>query len=427
MAQRLQYLIMNEAPTWPQEIELELTGIAQGGDAVGRYDGRAVFVAGALPGEHVRVWLNDRQRSFARGTATEILQAAPERVPSFCPLERTCSAGDWRWVEYGAQLRFKAQILEDQLRHVGGIDVAVQPPAVPDAPPLAYRTTAELHVNGTRLGYYRPGSRHVADVPACCLHHPLINDTIQGLRPLLTERTRLRGVTIRSSPSTNRTLAVLDGKQQGELAEHWIKSVPALVGVTDKRGVVLAGEPALEHRVAGLHFRVSAPSFFQINYHQWEALVARVRDLLEPTPQTRVLDLYCGVGLFALTLAREVDSVVGVEAWQPAVDDAQHNAERNQLGNATFVAGNAEQVLAAQPPSFNRAVLDPPRRGCEPAVLDALVQQRPERIAYVSCHPGTLARDCKRLVEHGYRIASAEIIDMFPHTSHVESIVVLER
>jgi 23S rRNA (uracil1939-C5)-methyltransferase len=259
------------------------------------------------------------------------------------------------------------------------------------------------------------------------LHHPLINDTIQGLRPLLTERTRLRGVTIRSSPSTNRTLAVLDGKQQGELAEHWIKSVPALAGVTDKRGVVLAGEPALEHRVAGLHFRVSAPSFFQINYHQWEALVARVRDLLEPTPQTRVLDLYCGVGLFALTLAREVDSVVGVEAWQPAVDDAQHNAERNQLGNATFVAGNAEQVLAAQPPSFNRAVLDPPRRGCEPAVLDALVQQRPERIAYVSCHPGTLARDCKRLVEHGYRIASAEIIDMFPHTSHVESIVVLQR
>jgi len=418
---------MNEAPTWPQEIELELTGIAQGGDAVGRYDHRAVFVAGALPGEHVRARLHDRQRSFARGTATEILQAAPERVPSFCPLERTCSAGDWRWIEYGAQLRFKAQILQDQLQHVGRIDVTVQQPAAPDTPPLAYRTVAELHVDGTRLGYYRPGSHQVADVPACCLHHPLINETIQALCPLLTQRNQLRGVTIRCSPSTGRTLAVLDGKQQGELAQRWITSTPALVGVTDKRGMVLAGESALEQSVAGLHFRVSAGAFFQINYGQWEPLVARVRDLLEPTPQTRLLDLYCGVGLFALTLARDVGNVVGIEVWQPAVDDAQHNAERNQIGNTTFVVGNAERVLAAQMPSFDRAVLDPPRRGCEQAVLDALADQQPKRIVYVSCHPGTLARDCKRLVEHGYGVASAEIIDMFPHTSHVESIVVLER
>ncbi len=418
---------MDEAPTWPQAIELELTGIAQGGDAVGRYDGRAVFVAGALPGEHIHARLHDRQHSFARGTTTEILHAAPERVASFCPLERTCSAGDWRWVEYGAQLQFKAQILEDQLRHVGGIDVTVQAPTTPDTPPLAYRTTAELHVDGTRLGYYRPGSRQVADVPACCLHHPLINETIQGLRPLLTERNQLRGITIRCSPSVGRTLAVLDGKQQGELARRWIKSTSALAGVADKRGMVLAGEPALEQHVAGLRFRVSAGSFFQINYRQWEPLVARVRHLIDPQPTTRVADVYCGVGLFALALARDVDRVLGIEAWQPAVDDALHNAEHNQINNAMFVVGNAEQVLAAQADTFDRVVLDPPRRGCEPALLQALAEQQPARIVYVSCHPGTLARDCKRLVEHGYHVAGAEIIDMFPHTSHVESIVVLEQ
>lgn len=417
---------MDESPTWPEEIELELTGIAQGGDAVGRYAGRAVFVAGALPGERVRARLHDRQRSFARGTATEILTAAPERVPSFCPWERTCSAGDWRSINYGAQLRFKAEILEAQLRHVGGIAITVHPPVVLDTPPLAYRTTAELHVDGTRLGYYRTGSRHVADLPACCLHHPLLNQAMEPLRPLLGKRSQLRGVTLRCSPSTGRVVALFDGKG-GELAQRWLQTEPALVGVAGTRGVVLAGEPVLEQRVAGLRFHVGATSFFQINYHQWEPLVQRVRHLIQPQSDTRLLDLYCGAGLFALTLARDVEQVLGIESWQPAVDDAERNAARNGITNATFVAGNAERVLAAQAGPFERVVLDPPRRGCDGAVLDALVAHQPERIVYVSCHPGTQARDCKRLVDHGYRVTSAEVIDMFPHTAHVESIVVLER
>lgn len=416
------------ASPWPQEIELELTGIAQGGNAVGRYDGRAVFVAGALPGEHVRARLHDRQRAFARGTALAIEQAAPERVPSFCPLERTCSAGDWRWVDYAAQLRFKAQILADQLRHVGGIDVDVVPPAVPDAPPRAYRTTAELHVDGTRIGYYRPGSRTVAHVPSCCLHHPLINQATESLRPLLHDRNPVRGVTLRCSPSTDRTLAVLDaGKYGHTLAPRWTAAEPTLAGVVDRRGAVLAGEPALDQIVAGMRFRVGAASFFQINFQQWEPLVARVRALIDPQPAARVLDLYCGVGLFALTLARDVGSVHGIEAWHPAIVDAEHNAAQNDISNAEFHSGSVEAVLPTLTRPFDRAVLDPPRRGCERAVLDALAAHAPARIVYVSCHPGTQARDCRRLVQHGYQVRSAEIIDMFPHTSHVESIVVLER
>jgi 23S rRNA (uracil1939-C5)-methyltransferase len=416
------------ASPWPEELELDLTGIAQGGDAVGRYDNRAVFVAGALPGEHVRARLHDRQRAFARGTAIAIEQAAPERVPSFCPLERTCSAGDWRWIEYGAQLRFKAQILKDQLWHLGGIETDVVPPAAPDAPPFAYRTTAELHVEGARIGYYRPGSRHVASVPTCCLHHPLINQALESLRPLLSERTHLRGVTIRSSPSTGRTLAVLDaGKHGHALAQRWMAAEPTLAGVVDRHGAVLAGDPALEQIVADLHFRVGGASFFQINSQQWEPLVARVRDLLDPQPNARLLDLYCGVGLFALTLARDVGSVHGIESWHVAIEDAQHNATQNAITNAEFHSGNVEAVLPTLPHTFDGAVLDPPRRGCEPATLDALAAHAPARIVYVSCHPGTQARDCRRLVEHGYHVRSAALIDMFPHTSHVEGIVVLER
>jgi 23S rRNA (uracil1939-C5)-methyltransferase len=291
-------------------------------------------------------------------------------------------------------------------------------------PPLAYRTTAELHGDRGRLGYYRPGSRRVADLPACCLHHPAINQALGSLR---AEELWLRSATIRCEPATGRTLAVLDGKKRHELAERWMEAEPTLIGVTDKDGVSLVGQMALDQVVAGLQFRVSATSFFQINFLQWEPLVARVRELIEPTPKTRLLDLYCGVGLFALTLAREVDHVVGVEAYITAVKDARHNAQRNGIDNVHFRDASAEVVLPAYHGDVDRVVLDPPRRGCGPAVLDALAELRPKRIVYVSCHPGTLARDCKHLTQHGYHVRSAEIIDMFPHTSHVESIVALDR
>jgi 23S rRNA (uracil1939-C5)-methyltransferase len=428
-AHALQCSTMEETHSdWPQELELALTGIAQGGDAVGRYNGRTVFVAGALPGEHVRVRLHDRQRAFARGTATEILHAAPERVPSLCPLETTCSAGGWRWVDYAAQLRFKATILQEQLRHVGGIDVAVQTPDVSHTPPLAYRTTAELHANGKQLGYYLLGTRRVADLPACCLHHRAINQTLATLRSLLDQRTRLRGVTLRCDPATGQTLGVLNGGGDlRPLARRWLRADQSLIGVAAANGTALAGENALEHEVAGLRFRVGARSFFQINYQQWEPLIARVRELLAPQPPSQVLDLYCGVGLFALALARDVHSVLGIESWQPAIADAEHNAKCNGIDNTRFVAGNAEHMLHTLEQRFDRVVLDPPRRGCAPEVLDTLIQHAPARIVYVSCHPGTQSRDCKQLAQAGYKVRSAEIIDIFPHTPHVESIVVLER
>lgn len=424
----------SSAMQWPDEFELELTSIAQGGDAVGRLDGRAVFASGGLPGELVRVRLYDRQASFARGRVTAVLRAAPERCASACPLEQRCGAADWRWIDHTAQRRFKADILREQLQHLGGLEIDVLPdqsPASSDDSPLmpgGYRTTAELHVAGTQIGYYMPGSRRVADVPNCCLHHPLINGALQSLRPLLS-KVSLRGVTVRCSPSTGQAIAVLDGRGPlRELAQQWRRAYPALVGVTHAQTRrALDGQDWIERQGDGARFHVSASSFFQINHQQIERLVARVRALLEPQPTTRLLDVYCGVGLFALALAREVDSVVGVEEWEPAVADARRSARLNGIGNVTFHAGGAERLLRTLDGSFDRVVLDPPRRGCAPEAIDALARLRPARLVYVSCHPGTLARDCKLLATAGYRITSAEVIDMFPHTHHVESIVRLER
>jgi len=216
----------------PSSIEIDVDGIAQGGDGVGRVDGRAVFVAGALPGERVRACLEPKG-AWARARVETVLRPAPERVASFCPLEARCSAAGWRWVEQAAQRRWKAEILQDQLRHLGGVDVLVATPPEPtDAPELGFRTAADLHVAGQTIGYYVPGTRRVADVPGCCLHHPLINTALAALRPLLGAgaeaptalpgRPELRNIGLRCSPESGTVLAVLDGRGAlRELAQRW--------------------------------------------------------------------------------------------------------------------------------------------------------------------------------------------------------------
>jgi 23S rRNA (uracil1939-C5)-methyltransferase len=212
------------------------------------------------------------------------------------------------------------------------------------------------------------------------------------------------------------------------LAGRWRAAFEPLVGVVKAReNVSLHGKTFLEQRVGNVRFHVGASSFFQVNYRQTARMVDRVRTLLDPQQNTRLLDLYCGVGLFALSLAPFVAEVVGIEEWAPAIEDARRSAKLNGASNTAFEVGAVERVLQAQNGSFDRVVLDPPRRGCAPEVLDALTMLAPQRIVYVSCHPGTLARDCKQLAAAGYRITSAEVIDMFPHTHHVESIVRLER
>lgn len=425
------------AEPWPDEIELAISGIAQGGDGVGRWQGRAVFATGALPGETVRVRLRERQAAFARGQTVEVLASAVERVPSPCPLEALCGAADWRWVDYPAQLAYKAAILAEQLQHIAGIIIPVtqiwgmQDDEATTAlgPGWGYRTTAELHSADGRLGYFAPGSRHVADVPQCCLHHPLINTAIAALRALLDPAMPLRGVTVRCSPAQETALAILDTPvQPRELARRWMETCPPLAGVLQRqRGTILllAGKDHLIQEWDGLRWHVGAGSFFQINDRRLSRLIGRVRALLRPEPGMRILDLYCGVGAFALPLARDGARLTGVEFYTPAIEDARRSAALNALDTCEWHAGPVEAVLRRLTGGYDGAVLDPPRRGCEPAAITALLRLRPRRIVYVSCHPGTLARDTKQLVEGGYRVEQAEMIDLFPQTHHVESIVTL--
>lgn len=458
--------------TWPNELELDLTAIAQGGDAVGHDpEGRAVFANGGLPGERVRVRLHSRQKRWAKGTVTAVLRAAPERISSPCPLESVCGAADWRWVDHAAQVRWKQQVLREQLQHLGGLavdDLVIGTITPPDAAQAwNYRTTVELHAAPDTLGYYAPHSRRSHDVPTCCLHHPLINDALLALRRLLPHDPPFSSLTLRCAPSTEQVLAIFGGEawenteEEDEewsspssdssvgwenraptggderprpddlvaLARQWQRTFPALVGVVSEVGrtpTTLVGRPWLVHEVAGLQFQVSAEAFFQINAHATELLVDRVTALVALKPHERLLDVFCGVGTFTLPLARRATAVVGIESWPAAIADARQSAKANGITNAEWHIGTAETVLPQLAGPWDAVLLDPPRRGCEPPLLDALLALRPARIVYVSCHPGTLARDCKHLATGGYRVAHAEVIDLFPQTHHVESIVRLE-
>lgn len=424
---------------WPDDLELDITGIAQGGDGVGRWQDHPVFAAGALPGERVHIRLTNQHTGFANGHVVEVLQPAIERIISPCPYEHLCGAADWRWIDYDAQLRFKATILHDQLLHLGGIDLPItevhgmrgRTPEDQRGPGWSYRTTAELHIAGTHLGYFRPNTHEIVDLPNCCLHHPLLNAALDALRPLLRSEYGLRGVTLRCAPVAGEVLAILDGDRPLQsLAHTWMAQFSPLVGVLQrqKKGLsVISGRDYLVQEVDGVRWHVSAGSFFQVNAWQIGQLIQRVCALIDPQPGERILDLFCGVGTFAIPLAQRKARVTGVESYKPAIEDARRSATLNNISNTTWQAGPVEALLAKLRPPWDAAVLDPPRRGCAPESLKHLLRLKPKRIVYVACHPGTLARDCKILCAGGYVVERAEVIDLFPQTHHVESIVVLRH
>jgi 23S rRNA (uracil1939-C5)-methyltransferase len=419
---------------WPETLELTLDGIAQGGEGVGRWQDRVVFAGGGLPGERVRVRLHERHEAYARGEVFEILEVSPDRVPPRLP---GADWMPWQHIAYAAQLRFKRQILADQLAKIGDLaDISIAE-TLPASPPWGYRNSARLHSDESRIGYYAAASHDIQDAEADPLLLPAISETLAGLRQAVSQAAPARcEVVVRASESYGYVVAALRGGDRSEgaaralraLAGMWRAASPALAGV-----VVMARPPAqlgadhLIEELGGVAFHLRPTTFFQVNRASAEALLGLARAGLALRSEDRLLDLYCGAGAFALPLAAEVAEVVGVEEHIGAVADAQSTAEENAIANARFEAGLVERVLEQFDQPFDAAILDPPRRGCHPRALAALLRLAPARLIYVSCHPATLARDLKTLAAGGYRVSSVQPVDLFPQTPHVESVVVLTR
>jgi 23S rRNA (uracil1939-C5)-methyltransferase len=441
-------------------IDVELTDLAYGGDAVGRYEGRVLFVPGGIPGERVRVDIVEERRGHARANLLEILRPAPERIEPAYPLLTDCGC-QWQHIAYPAQLTWKAHIVRQLLVRIGKQPDALVHPTLgmpAGISPWEYRNIALFSIGPeNEVGFKFTESHEIQDLETCPLLHPALDMVYQRVRSKLLNYfgeslgEMIQGFTIRgaigavNASGTTAVKAVptllclharpgstIEAPQQ--LAHELMTTAPGIVGVIIERvggryGRVVAGQEFLTDAVLGRRFRVSADSFFQVNMVQTPVLVERAIAMLEPQRSDTILDGYSGVGLFSAFLASRAARVISIESQPSAVMDARANATLNNQNNITALEGTLERLLGQlyyRRERVDLALVDPPRAGCHPKALRALQSLAPRAICYVSCDPSTLARDIATLCASGrYRLVAAQPVDMFPQTYHIECIALL--
>jgi 23S rRNA (uracil1939-C5)-methyltransferase len=405
--------------------------MAHRGAALGRHEGKVVFVPYAIPGEKVSVEIAEDKRRYAWGRLVEVLSPSMQRVPPPCPHFGShataaavgCGGCHWQHIAYEAQLEFKQRIVQDQLERIGRFKGAPVQPMIASPEPWRYRNHVQFALDEHgRLGFMGAESQQVVPIEECHIMHPLLDEVFSALDLDLPELKRLA---LRCGVHTGQRMAVFETYEDEPFELEVDLPISCVFLLSDGRTATLIGQKVISEILAGQEYRISASSFFQANTSQAEELVRLVRDYLAPTGSEVLLDAYCGVGVFGLSLASEVGQVIGVEDSPSAVADARVNA--GLANNAEFVEGRVEEVLPSLGVPIDLAILDPPRQGCASEALTALAGLTPAKIVYVSCDPATLARDTRRLVQAGYQLIEVQPVDMFPQTYHIESVALLRR
>ena len=449
--------MLREGETYPAAIE----GYASGGEGVARIGGMAVFVKGALRGEHAEVFIEHIGHSAAWGRVERLTKPSPARMEPDCPYYGACGGCQFRHMTYGEELEAKRRRVEDALRRIGGADLEVSVIHGADNT-LRYRNKVQFPAApGPRIGFYRKGTHAVIDVEDCLLQ-PLAAARLRGAVKEWMLRRGIRAYDERGhkglvrhvyarTNQAGQALCCLVVNAAADRPLPWEEELitllraaePGLAGVvlsanTERTNVILGrefrtlwGRDWLEEELCGHSFRLSVPSFFQVNREQTEVLYRRALEFAGLTGGETVVELYCGIGTISLTLAERAGQVIGVEVVPPAVKDARENARRNGLAHKTrFACGDAAELavrLAEEGVRPDVVVVDPPRKGLAPEVVDAAARMGPERVVYISCDPATLARDVKRFGALGYALVRAEAADLFPRTAHVETIALMTR
>jgi 23S rRNA (uracil1939-C5)-methyltransferase len=395
---------MEPAVSPVEEVDVTIEDLGEAGDGRATLDGHPLWVSGTIPGERVRVRIRKRYRTAAVGAVVAWLEPSPDRVVPPCGLVGRCSGCQLQHVAYPRQLDLKGATVRAALR-VHGLDDATVAPTVGMDDPWNYRNHARFTVQDGRLGFVEQRQRTFLPLDDCRLLHPSITELLRVLPGHVDTATQCN---------------VRIGTRTGE---RMIQPALALETLA-----VATGQAFLHEELEGVRFRIGAASFFQVNTTQAERLVGLLREGLALAGHEVVVDAYAGVGVFAALLAGSCRHVVAIEESGPAVRDARVNLAAYR--NVEIHEGRTESVLptleSALGGPVHRVILDPPRSGCHPRVLDALASLRPERVAYVSCHPTTLARDLARLAEH-FTLERVIPLDMFPHTKHVECVAFLRR
>lgn len=434
------------------EFEADITTLGSDGRGIARIDGKAVFVTGALAGEHVRLRIRMRHRHYDEADTVEVLVASPDRVPPKCPHFGVCGGCTLQHLSPAAQIAGKQQVLAENFARIGKVEPREWLPPLTDAL-WNYRRRGRLSVRavpkkGRVLVGFREAAnpRYVADLRHCDVVHPRLGERIEMLGDLLGTLDGAASIPQIEFAAGDDTVALVFRHMQ-PLGEH---DQQALIGFAQREGFAIYLQPGgltsvhplwpeaprLAYTLspgggaADVELEFEPLDFVQVNGGMNRKMLARAMGLLDPQPGDRVLDLFCGLGNFTLPLARRVAEVAGVEGEHGLVERAAANAQRNGIANARFhVANLFEDQHGAEwaRTPWDKVLLDPPRAGAD-QVLTYLPHKATRRVVYVSCHPASLARDAGILVhQHGFTLRAAGVMDMFPHTAHVESIAWFER
>lgn len=431
-------------------------GYSSEGLGIVRVNGAVVFVPRAVRGETVKLRITKVMKTCYAGEIEGLLaESSPERVEPDCPYFGRCGGCVYRHMNYAEELRAKKQKVQDALERIGGLDLRVEE-ILGARDPLHYRNKAQYPVGpGGAVGFYRQRSHQVIPVEHCQICAPAADASAGAVGawmknygvPAYDERTG-KGLVRHVYVRTNRKgeslcCVVLNGRtapREPELAAMILAAAPQTVGVVlnsnTRRGNVILGDRYrtlwgqgfLMDELCGLRFKLSVPSFYQVNREQAEVLYGKAVEFAELTGTETVLDLYCGTGTITLAMSGRAKRVIGAEIVPEAIEDARENAARNGIRNAAFFCGDASDIAAKLERDGLRPdviCVDPPRKGLTPEVITSVAAMGPKRVVYVSCDPATLARDLKRFGELGYQAGLAVAADLFPGTCHVETVILM--
>jgi 23S rRNA (uracil1939-C5)-methyltransferase len=443
-------------------IELTISTLDEDGFGLGASGTFKVRVSGALTGERIVARIEHVGRHVLAASRVKLLEPSADRCKSPCAFARSCEGCALIEMKYGAQLAWKEGFVARNIRRYKPLENAKILPVIPSPKQLGYRNSAKLVIGGKFadpvIGIYRRESHDIQDISDCPLHNPLINrivavvkkGIVKGKIPIYNPRSAqglLRYLLIRVAEAENRAMVTIVTSRRSYNELHHLaalieKEVPEVAviaqNINGSAGNVILGsqnhfhtrQKSLEAIVGGLKFQVSPHSFFQINSGSAALIYNLVKEYSSLTGRENVLDLYCGVGAISMFLASSAKNVFGIESVEEAVENARLNARLNRAHNCEFEAGDVVyemKHIIDSGAKIDVAVLNPPRKGCEERVLKQVASLAPPRIVYVSCSPASLSRDLTVLDSLGYDCLQVQPVDMFPQTTHVESVALLKR
>lgn len=442
------------------EIYLTVKSCTVQGSGVCDYEGMTVFVRGAVTGDRVLAHIIKVKKTYAVGIIKKLVQRSPMRAKNFCPIAEKCGGCCFAHIKYEAELEIKAQQVADNFKRLGKLDITPDP-IIPSPSAERYRNKAQYPVGFdgkfASIGFYAPMTHRIIDCADCLLQPTEFAEITDIFRDWIRENKisvyneadgsgTLRHIYIRKAVVTGQIMVcAVANSETLPHSDRLIERLTEIDGIKsiilninrEKTNVVLGrecktlwGNDCITDELCGLKFNLSPLSFYQVNHDGAEILYNKAKEYAALGGNETLVDLYCGTGTIGLTMAKNVKHLIGVEIIPQAIENAKENARLNGIENAEFICADASQAAATlleRGIKPDVVILDPPRKGCDEALINTVAEMSPERVVYVSCDSATLARDCQRFTALGYHPTCATPVDMFPHTAHVETVVLLVR